>query len=120
MDRKLASLAVTNIVLLTNQKRPPPGFSQVGEINGVLMCYQVGSVPSLKKKSIVVPPRPPPPPPATTTSKQLRTAQVHPLNGVPFEIGRHLISTKSEAEKQVSASKFWAIFYFTFTGTKCL
>lgn len=44
-NRDTTSEAVNDIVLLTKTKRPPEGYSLVGDVNGVIICVKLGAVP---------------------------------------------------------------------------
>lgn len=37
--------AVTDIIVLSKNKRPPKGYTSAGEIDGVLVCFKVATIP---------------------------------------------------------------------------
>jgi len=50
LERHLASEAISDIIILSRNKRAPIGYTLAGEINGLVICYRLCSVPPLSQQ----------------------------------------------------------------------
>lgn len=66
VSRKVAQVAVTDIILCNRLKKAPEGFTLAGEINGITVCYKMGNVQDTESTENAhnrpAPERPPKPP----------------------------------------------------------
>lgn len=92
-DRDSTSEAVNDIILLTKTKRPPEGYSFVGDVNGVVICMKLGKVPAetqnFQHASSALQPhapniqRPAPPPPIAGYGNGVASPYVAPVAAPP-------------------------------------
>ncbi|XP_013778228.1 multivesicular body subunit 12B-like [Limulus polyphemus] len=55
VSKDLVQEAVTDIIVLSKSKKPPPGFTLAGEINSLLICYKCGPVSPARFPRVVDP-----------------------------------------------------------------
>ncbi|XP_076326921.1 multivesicular body subunit 12B-like [Tachypleus tridentatus] len=55
VSKDLVQEAVTDIIVLSKSKNPPPGFTFAGEVNSLLICYKCGPVSPARFPRVVDP-----------------------------------------------------------------
>ena len=90
-QRFFTSMAVSDIIILIRSKRPPPGYSFIGEINNHTICVKFSPIPNAKQmtspssynqiasssSSRIVPPLPPRPNSMSNNLSSLEQSYVH-------------------------------------------
>lgn len=85
--------AITDVVVLSSRmRRPPIGYTLVGELNSIRVCYKTGKVPAGMQRppaaAAAAPEVPAKPANEAPAFHRSNTRNMHPLSGVPFEINK--------------------------------